>query len=227
MQAIAIIPARGGSKGIPHKNITLLGGKPLISYAIQAAQNARFISKVYVSTDCPQIASVSADYNAQPILRPAELSGDTASSESALIHALEYLGNAAPEHIAFLQCTSPFLKSNHIDQVLLKLQDSNLDSCFAAKPFEHFLWQPSENGQATGINHDASQPRIRRQDLPEQALELGSVYAFKKVPFLIEKTRFCGKIGYALIPDANSLEIDTLQDLHLAEAYLQAMQYPV
>lgn len=91
MKIVAIIPARGGSKGIPMKNIQPIGGIPLISRCIKAAQDSKYINEVYVSTDSELIASVSRDAGAQVVVRPSDISGDTASSESALIYSLEHI----------------------------------------------------------------------------------------------------------------------------------------
>ncbi|MGK7957339.1 MAG: acylneuraminate cytidylyltransferase family protein, partial [Crocosphaera sp.] len=118
MTNIAIIPARGGSKGVPRKNVRLLAGKPLIAHSIEDAQESSFVDQVYVSTDNPEIATISVEYGAKIIERPAELANDTASSESALIHGLQALEkqNINPDLLVFLQCTSPIRTGVEIDQ---------------------------------------------------------------------------------------------------------------
>jgi len=121
---VAIIPARGGSKGIPGKNIKLLNGKPLIAYSIEAAKSASSISAVYVSTDSPEIASVARKYGALVIDRPKELATDTATSESVLLHFAEQVDSDA---IVFLQCTTPLTNSKDIDGAV-KLLEKGYDS---------------------------------------------------------------------------------------------------
>jgi N-acylneuraminate cytidylyltransferase len=124
MKYLAIIPARGGSKGIPRKNIRPLAGKPLLAYNIEAARNSRYIQRVVVSTDDPEIARVAQQYGAEVVWRPAEISGDTASSESALLHTLATLREQesyAPDVLVFLQCTSPLTLAEDIDGVITAL----------------------------------------------------------------------------------------------------------
>src|SRR5262245_2152884 len=114
----AVIPARGGSKGIIGKNLRVVGGKPLIAHTILAARSARCIERVVVSTDDPAIAEASRAFGAEIVWRPSELASDTASSEAALLHALETLAREQqyrPELLAFLQCTSPLTLAEDID----------------------------------------------------------------------------------------------------------------
>lgn len=126
MQAIAIIPARGGSKGVHRKNVRLLAGRPLVAHSILDAREAGLISNVYVSTDDPEIARVSQVYGAEVIQRPPELASDTASSESALLHALEELETTGlvTDLIVFLQCTSPIRTGADIDRAILQLRET-------------------------------------------------------------------------------------------------------
>jgi len=115
---LAIIPARGGSKGIPRKNIRPLAGKPLIAYSIEAALQAESVNRVVVSTDDSDIVKVSKQYGAEIVWRPDEISGDKVSSELALLHVLDQLNkseNYIPDFIVFIQCTSPLMLSKDID----------------------------------------------------------------------------------------------------------------
>ncbi|MGH0218070.1 cytidylyltransferase domain-containing protein [Sinorhizobium meliloti] len=121
MKVIAVIPARGGSVGLPGKNIKPLNGVPLVGRAVLAAVNSAFVSDVYVSSDSSEILGVAAPFGATGISRPAEISGPTASSESALVHALhevERIKGTMPDVLVFLQCTSPFTTSEQIDAVV-------------------------------------------------------------------------------------------------------------
>jgi YrbI family 3-deoxy-D-manno-octulosonate 8-phosphate phosphatase len=221
MQSIAIIPARGGSKGIPGKNLIPLAGKPLIVHTIEAALGAKTIQQVYVSTDDAEIGKVASEAGAKIIQRPAELASDTATSESALIHSLEWIKENEgfmPEHFAFLQCTSPLTLPADIDGTMQLLIANKADSAFAACLFHHFLWENSEEG-SRGINHHYSQ-RLRRQDKKTQFLEAGSVYAMQTQGFLQAKHRFFGRIAMHEIPAARVFEIDEPQDLTIAETLM-------
>ena len=124
MKIIAIIPARAGSKGIPRKNLKLLNGIPLIAYSIIAANQSKMIEKVIVSTDDNEIAEVSSSYGAEIVLRPNEISNDTAQSEDALLHCIDFLKSNfdyIPDLIVFLQATSPLRKKTDIDGAIQKL----------------------------------------------------------------------------------------------------------
>ena len=110
LKTLAIIPARGGSKGIPRKNVRLVAGKPLVAHSIEHARNTPAIQRVIVSTDDQEIADVARQYGAEVVLRPADISGDTATSESALVHVLDTLKeqeNYEPDRVVFLQCKPP------------------------------------------------------------------------------------------------------------------------
>ena len=182
---IAIIPARGGSKGIPRKNIRPLLGIPLIAHSIKDAQQAKLVAQVYVSTDDPEIAQISQSYGAKIIERPPELADDKASSESALIHALAELEkhNINPELIVFLQCTSPIRTREDIDSAIAKLKAENSDSLLSVSPSHRFLWQEVD-GVAKSINYDYKN-RPRRQDMNPQYVENGSIYVLK--PWVIKE----------------------------------------
>jgi len=135
MKAIlALIPARGGSKGIPHKNIRLLNGKPLIAYTIEQAQQTPAITRVVVSTDDAEIAGVAQKYGAEVVWRPAGLSGDTATSESALLHALDHLRDTEgyePDLVVFLQATSPPPRYRRVRTRFSCIPASNLSAASA------------------------------------------------------------------------------------------------
>lgn len=216
---IAIIPARGGSKGIPGKNIIPIAGKPLIAYTIEAALNADSIARVFVSTDDAQIAAVAKQVGADVIDRPAELSGDTASSESALLHALENVCDL-PEHFVFLQCTSPLTLPEDIDGTVQALVDKKADTAFTATRFHGFVWK--QNGEdAAGVNHDKS-VRLRRQDKEPEFLETGAVYVMNTQGFLQNKHRFFGTTAIYEMPAERAPEIDDPADLLVVADRLRA-----
>jgi YrbI family 3-deoxy-D-manno-octulosonate 8-phosphate phosphatase len=225
-ECLAIIPARGGSKGIPRKNIRLLAGKPLIGWTIEAAREARSISRVVVSTDDAEIAGVARGCGAEVIMRPPEISGDTASSESALQHVVKTLEMAEgyrPDLIAFLQCSSPLMLPDDIDGTVRTLVESQADSALTVAAFHHFLWKSQTSGNVIGINHDKS-IRPRRQDREPQYLETGAVYVMKADGFRAARHRFFGKTVMHEIPAERAMEIDEPADLILAETFLRRRQ---
>jgi len=222
IETLAIIPARGGSKSIPGKNLVPLVGKPLIAHAIQTALSTPEITRVTVSTDDREIAATAKTYGGEIVWRPAEISGDSASSESALLHTLETLEAAegyTPELVVFLQCTSPLTKPEDIQGTIQVLLDENADSALAAAPFHYFLWQKDESGEARGINHDKKR-RPLRQERQAQYIEAGAVYVMRTEGFKQARHRFFGKTVIHVMPGERCFEIDDYADIKIAEALL-------
>ncbi len=220
MKCVLVIPARGGSKGIPRKNILPLLGVPLVAYSIQAALRARLVDRVVVSTDDTEIGAISQQYGAEVVWRPADISGDSASSESALLHALEYLSlteGYQPDLLAFLQCTSPLTQAEDIDGTIQALLDAGADSGLAVIPFHYFLWQNDPSGDAIGLNHSKT-VRPLRQEREAQYLETGAVYVMRVPGFLQAQHRFFGKTALYQMPAERRLEIDNPVDFTIAEA---------
>lgn len=219
MQVLAIIPARGGSKGIPGKNIRQLSGKPLIAYSIESALKLERINRLVVSTDDKQISEISTKYGAEVITRPANISGDTASSELALLHVLETLRiqeNYCPDLLVFLQCTCPLTLPEDIDGAVKLLLDQQADTAFAVTRSHYILWKKDTYGNFIGINHDKNK-RLMRQQCEEQFVETGAIYVMRVDGFLAAKNRFFGKtVGYEL-PRERFCDIDTPMDFFLAE----------
>jgi YrbI family 3-deoxy-D-manno-octulosonate 8-phosphate phosphatase len=223
VKAIAIIPARGGSKGLPRKNVLPLAGKPLLAWTIDAAKNAQSVGRVFVSTDDPEIAQIAERYSAEVVWRPASISGDLASSEAALTHVLHSIsepGEPLPEVTVFLQCTSPLTMAEDIDGTVNTLLDADADTAVAVADFHYFLWKDEhETGDFVGINHDKS-IRLMRQEREHQFIETGAIYAMKTEGFLIHKHRFFGKTASYVMPEQRVLEIDTMVDFKIAETLL-------
>jgi CMP-N-acetylneuraminic acid synthetase len=220
-QSIAIIPARGGSKGLPGKNIRPLLGKPLISYNIEAALAAG-IEHVYVSTDSAEIGAVAEKFGARVIPRPAELAGDVASSESALLHGLDYVAaehGVTPDILLFLQCTNPMTRPSDIRGILETLVAEGADCAFSAWRTHYFLWKKDAEGRAIGVNHDPSFRLMRQQREPEWS-EAGSMYALTVPGFRQAKHRFYGKVALYEVERKRSLEIDSLEDFELIESIM-------
>ncbi len=220
--AVAIIPARGGSKGLVRKNVLRVAGTPLVAYAIEQARSAASVARVLVSTEDEEIAEASLRHGAEVIRRPANLSTDTASSESVLWHALEYLGQQGcrPDLMVFMQCTSPLILSNDIDDAIELLKSEDADCAFAASPFHGFLWERDGTGQAVGINHDSG-TRLRRQDVEPQFIEAGAFYVMRAEGFRQARHRFFGKVVISLIPRERAWEVDEPADVPMIELLLR------
>jgi N-acylneuraminate cytidylyltransferase len=213
--AIAIIPARGGSKGIPNKNLQTVGGITLLARTVSACLKSDSITAVYVSTDSDEIAAVALKSGAQVIRRPADISGDTASSESALLHALNEIEkiSSLPSNVLFAQCTSPFISHTDIDGILGLLNDH--DSALTVTHNHAFIWRRDNSGNAIGINHDSA-IRLPRQQLDPEFKETGALYAMNIDQFRKSGHRFFGRIGMYEVPVDRSMEIDDPEDLRLA-----------
>jgi CMP-N-acetylneuraminic acid synthetase len=213
MKTIAIIPARGGSKGITHKNIAPLCGQPLIAYMIKAALGSKYISEVIVSTDDHQIAAAALTNGATVRMRPQSISGDLDKSETAL---LDVLNTHNSDILVFLQCTSPLTTTEDIDGTIESLISNNADTALSVTEFHYFLWDKS----GEGINHD-KKIRLMRQEREKQYLETGAVYVMKTTEFIKHKHRFFGKTALYVTPPERVLEIDEPFDLKLAENILK------
>ena len=223
LKIVSIIPARGGSKGILHKNTRPLLGQPLLAYAIQNARMSRYIQRVIVSTDSQKIADITKKYRAEVVWRPARISGDRASSESALLHALHYLRKKeryVSDLVVFLQCTSPVTLPEDIDGAIRALLNEGGDCSFTVSPFHHFLWRRNKKDSAIGINHDRRK-RLVRQEREEQFIETGAVYVMRTEGFIKAKHRFFGKSVMHVIPRERCLEVDGPIDLSVAEVLLR------
>lgn len=219
---VAIIPARGGSKGIPGKNLLPVAGRPLIGHTVRAAVASRHVDRVVVSTDDPKIAALARRHGAEVVDRPADLAGDAASSESALLHALDELevrDGYQPELVVFLQCTAPLLRAADIDGTVEALRAADADCAFAAVPFHHFLWRRGDDGDAVAINHDPA-GRQRRQERDGDYLEAGSVYAMRGAGFRRHRHRFFGRVTLFPLAEERWLEVDEAPDFELAEVLL-------
>lgn len=222
MSVVAVIPARGGSKQVPRKNVMPIGGVPLVARAIEAARAAPQIDRVVVSTDDAEIAEISRRYGAEVIDRPARLSGDTASSEAALLHALEELGDV--EVLAFLQATSPFIESAALGRAVDRVRSGAEDVVFSAFETYAFLWQQTESG-AVGVNHDAAH-RPRRQDREPHFHETGAFYVMRAAGFIEAKHRFFGRVGIELADERSAIEIDSADQAQLAQAIAGLVDLP-
>ncbi|WP_394812970.1 cytidylyltransferase domain-containing protein [Streptomyces boetiae] len=216
---LAVIPARGGSKGVPGKNLAPVGDAPLISRTVRACRAARLLTSVVVSTDDPGIATAAHAAGAEVIERPDTLSGDTATSEAAVLHALdiyEQRHGVTVDVVLLVQCTSPFLTREELDGVAAAVLDG-ADSALTAAPFHGFVWRETPEAGGQGVNHDKAY-RPRRQDRPQELLETGAAYAMRAAGFRAERHRFFGRTELVRTDPARVLEIDDPHDLARARA---------
>ena len=222
LDSIAVIPARGGSKGILKKNLQVVDGIPLVVRSILAATAARSIDRVFVSTDDSHIASISHAYGAEIIIRPKKLAEDSTSTDPVILHSLKFFKEKydyLPQYCSLIQCTYPFLDGQHIDDVFESLTDPH-DCAFACTPFHSFIWESDKNGTAFVANSNLHfQKRQRRQDQSPQYLELGSVYCMKTSAFIDTESRFCSNPLPTCLPNAYVGEIDDYKDLNQARNY--------
>lgn len=221
-RVLAVIPARGGSKGVPAKNLAPVGGMPLVARAVRECRATRLVTDVVVSTDDQAIAAAAREAGAEVVLRPAAIAGDTATSEAAVLHAMdahEALHGAVVDVVLLVQCTSPFLVREDIDGVAGAVAEDGADTAVTVAPFHGFVWREAdaEPQGGVGVNHDKSY-RPRRQDRPQDFLETGAAYAMDASGFREHGHRFFGRTELVRTDPARVLEIDDPHDLARARA---------
>jgi len=223
---LSIIPARGGSKSIPRKNLRIVAGKPLIVWSIEQALAAKLLDRVVVSTDDEEIANVARAAGAEvPFLRPAELATDTAPTEPVLLHALDWLEkNDAyrPEAVLLLQPTCPVRRTGTLDRALKLFDDRKADSLVGAREIHPFLWRGVESPIAS---YDFMN-RPRRQevaDVDQLFEETGSIYITRTEFLRRTGNRLGGKIALFRMDGDESWDVDVEADLRVVEALLKEM----
>ncbi|WP_329186089.1 acylneuraminate cytidylyltransferase [Actinacidiphila glaucinigra] len=242
---LAVIPARGGSKGVPGKNLATVGGVPLVARAVQACREAGLVTDVVVSTDDPAIADAARTAGAEVVLRPAAIAGDTATSEAAVLHAMdahEAMTGRGADVVLLVQCTSPFITTEDVNGVAAAVVEDGADTAVTVAPFHGFVWrdaadqigaaaaaagEAAEGGRSRttvaaatggyGVNHDKAH-RPRRQDRPQDLLETGAAYAMRAPGFREAKHRFFGHTALVRTDPAKVLEVDEPDDLARARA---------
>ncbi|MEV4114584.1 N-acetylneuraminate synthase family protein [Nonomuraea sp. NPDC049695] len=220
MRVLAVVPARGGSAGVPLKNLALVGGVPLVTRAVRACLRAELVDQVVVSTDHAGIAETARQAGAVVVDRPEELSGATASSESAVLHALDALG-ADPEVVVLVQCTSAFIDPDDLSAAVRKVLDGEADSVVSGLPTHEFLWTAA----GAGINHDPA-VRQRRQDRDAQFRENGAFYVMRTSGLREHGHRFFGEVAVQPVPPQHAIEIDNPEDLELVRALAPFIDQP-
>lgn len=220
---IGLITARAGSKGFPGKNYSLLKGKPLIVWSIEAAINSQCFDRVYVSTDCEKVKAICQSFNLTVIDRPAILASDTASSHSVIKHAIEYLDLPDQTQIMLLQPTSPLRTSIHIRESLQQFWDTDNCNCIVSvyepshPPTKAYIL--SETGKLEGLLSPEA-PYLRRQDLPPSFQPNGAIYIFTVKAFKLDNKIPQQNVFPYIMPEALSIDIDNPRDINLAEHQL-------
>ena len=208
MNIVSVILARGGSKGIPKKNIIDINGKPLIYYSIEASKKS-VVSKTFVSTDSDEIAEISIRHGASGrIERPKHLATDDSKSDDALLHFANIIDF---DILVFIQPTSPMINHFYINEGIDMIINGGYDSVFTATK-EH--WIPKWNNNIEPVDWDIYN-RPMRQDKENLYTENGMFYITKRKNLLESKLRYSGKIGIVDIPLQDSFQLDTIEDLEL------------
>ncbi len=223
---LAVIPARGGSKGIPHKNIINLCGKPLICYTIEAGLSSKYIDYLMVSTDDEKIANISKKYGAQvPFMRPAVLASDTSKTLDAILHAVKTLkdqGNIF-DTLVLLQPTQPLRTTEDIDKSIKIFFENGEKSLVSITEVDDnpILIRTIESGRLTPLLNVSS--TCRRQDMPRYYKVNGCIY-INKVDELDNTTSFNDNIVPYVMDKNHSVDIDEISDLFMAEYYLMNLK---
>ena len=214
-KVLALIPARGGSKGVPGKNILPIGGKPLIQWTIDAAKASRYIDRLILSSDDASIMEVAIAGGCEvPFRRDASLAGDSVSSVDVLVDALDRVQGY--DIVVLLQPTSPLRSTADIDGVLERLSSKNVLACVSVSPAkEHPYWTFYTNKQGFLVNfiHPLANLPTRRQDLPSAWCLNGAVYAARIESFLKFRSFLTAQTVCYPMPIERSLDIDTPADV--------------
>ncbi|BCA94937.1 acylneuraminate cytidylyltransferase [Legionella antarctica] len=227
-KVLAIIPARGGSKGLPGKNIRPLNGMPLVAWPIQTALNSKYIDRVIVTTDDPEIAKIAQEYGAEvPFIRPAEFAKDTSPSSEAIIHAIQFCTetDGTYDYTVLLEPTSPLTESSDVDRALETLVSSKglaiVGTCKVEATHPVYCATIGEDSLLKPFNRDNFAKPIRRQDVDELFFFEGSLYISEVKKYLETQTFYHELTLPYVVPAWKALEIDTLLDFFKVEAVMK------
>lgn len=225
MKIVAIIPARGGSKGIPRKNIKELCGKPLIAYIIETALRVEELDRVIVSTEDKEIAEVAKKCGAEvPFMRPEELARDETPTLPVLQHAVKYLEekeNYKPDIVVLLYATSPLLKHERVSEAIKLLKARGFDSVLSVVEDRGHYWIKR------GEDYERLYPKVlkNRQFTEPLLKENGAIYLCKRDLLMEENTMVGGKIGFLKMQKEESIDIDEPLDFEIAEFFMRRREY--
>ena len=220
---IAIIPARGGSKGLKNKNILKINSIPLIAYSIKAAKKSKKIIDVYVSTDSSRIAKVSKKYGAKVIKRPKYLSSDKAKQDDVIKHAIKKINtinNIQLQNIVLLQATSPIREKEDIDNCISLFEKTNHDCVFSSVKLDICLWR-KEKKIIKPINFKVEK-RGNRQLAPIDLVENGSIYVSKTKAYFTKRMRFGKSCDTYQMKSFTIFEIDNFEEFKIIEMMINS-----
>jgi CMP-N,N'-diacetyllegionaminic acid synthase len=219
---VAIIPARGGSKGILNKNIIDFCGKPLIAWTIEQCLSSKYISDVWVTSDSQEILDIARKYGAKTISRPDSISGDLASSEVAWMHAIEIIQRDSNIDLVFApQVTSPLRETKDIDSAIEQILNSDADSLLSTVEIEDFfIWRKGLKSEPESINYDYMN-RKPRQKIEKRYLENGSFYIFKPKILKDNNNRLGGKVLLHKMEKYKMFQIDNDEDIELSAVIMK------
>jgi CMP-N,N'-diacetyllegionaminic acid synthase len=224
---LAVIPARGGSKRIKNKNTLLLAEKPLLAWTIDAAKGSKYIDKVVVSSDSEEIRRIAIEAGAEaPFLRPPNLSGDHASSADVVLHSLNFLSERGEsfDTCILLQPTSPLRSAVHIDEAFELYEKLEAKSIISVTNIGHPIEWVNELGDAGQMDIFFTKGSVykRSQDYPERYMINGAIYIFGVDQFKVDNSYFFERGSFAYVMrKKDSIDIDTYDDLDLAEMFLK------
>lgn len=228
-EVLAIIPARGGSKGIPRKNLQPLHGKPLIVWTIEAGQKASLVDRLVVSTEDEEIARVAAEAGAEVIPRPAELAQDTTHTEPVLRHTLDYLREKEgyqPEVVVLLQCTCPLRGASIIDQGIRRLAEMGCDCVVSVAPIRHGHLRGEIGPQGEWRPEYVYAERAFTQQVSQEYSENGALFILRREVLETYGNRLGGEVCALVMDPLHSVDIDRPEDLETAERLLKAFGPP-
>jgi YrbI family 3-deoxy-D-manno-octulosonate 8-phosphate phosphatase len=216
----ALIPLRGGSKRIPGKNIKLIAGKPLAYWVCLAAARSKFISRTYVSTDCPEIAAVVEQFGLgiEVLHRDSQLAGDQVSTEAVMLDAMNRVEPF--EILATVQATSPLTSEEHLDSAIAMMLDQSLDSLVTGTLLKRFVWSL----EGTPLNYDFHR-RPFSQDFAGSMVENGAFYLTRREVLQRDRSRLGGRIGVYVMPETTFTELDNPEDWSLVETMLRKHRF--
>lgn len=222
MEILAIIPARGGSKGVPRKNIKPLAGKPLIAYSIEQAKRSKYVSRVVVSTEDEEILRVSLKWGAEVIKRPQELAKDDTPTIEVILHVLSVLKEKesyVPDVVVLLQPTSPLRTSEDIDNAIeLFLNCQECLSLVSVTEFDHPpVWALKIENNYLSPMFDKEYLNMRRQELPKAYKPNGAIFIATPDTIYKYRTFYTPRTMAYIMPSERSIDIDTEFDFLLAE----------
>lgn len=224
---IAIIPARGGSKRIPKKNIKFFYGKPMIAYSIDAALKSGVFDEVYVSTDDIEIANIAIEYGAKiPFMRPAQLADDHTATVPVIKHAIEFLDEnlTGIDYVCCIYATAPFIRPEILKSAYSLITSGDFDYCFPITEFDYAIQRALAMTQDSVVSMlDPTQYNVRSQDLEPRYHDVGQFYMGKKQAWLDEKPILVSNSKAINIPRKQAQDIDTQEDWEFAEHLYEIM----